>query len=122
MIINKISNIKKVILYIGAMIIIFTPCCTICEGCVKNLAPTPKPVIDDKTNPECVPMCDNLIDLGCPAGLGSPGVDEVYGTSDDLDCYETCTITQEQLEEVLSSLPIKCITEAKSCGAVRECK
>ena len=72
------------------------------------------PLWDD---PEyCQPACDNLFRLNCPGWQGSPGVDEIFGTTDDIPCVDVC-LNHEMPQRIFP----RCTAKAESCEAVERC-
>ena len=59
-------------------------------GCV----PLPYVPPDADTETLCRLACDNMERLEVPGWEGSPGVDEVYGTDDDVACSVVCVDTE----------------------------
>ena len=66
---------------------------------------------------DCAAACANLELLGCDGAEGSPGLDEEYGTSDDVPCDQVCRETEA------GGIPMHtaCVAAAGSCDAVDEC-
>ena len=77
----------------------------------------PPPVAPDTRDPGCDGACDTLERLGCPASEGSPGMDDEYGTPDDLACADTC----RELERKGASFETECTAAATSCAGVEAC-
>jgi len=71
----------------------------------------------DAGAPACDDACDLLSDLGCDGAEGSPGLDEVYGTQDDVSCASVCRETIEAGVDMHTD----CVRSAPSCAAVEEC-
>jgi hypothetical protein len=65
----------------------------------------------------CSEACVNLAELGCDGAEGSPGVDEVYGTEDDVPCDVIC---RETIAAGVDMHPI-CVAAAPTCEAADEC-
>jgi hypothetical protein len=67
----------------------------------------------------CEAACDNLVELGCEEGNGSPGVDEEFGTSDDVSCERVC----ENVSIGAYGIPLntECLARVKSCGEIISC-
>ena len=66
----------------------------------------------------CTSACANMIALQCEGAEGSPGVDEIYGTADDVSCAQACA---ELSEDTAQFFPVGCIEAAPTCEAVGEC-
>ena len=66
---------------------------------------------------DCAAACANLELLGCDGAEGSPGLDEEYGTSDDVPCDQVCRETEA------GGIPMHtaCVAAAGSCDVVDEC-
>jgi len=117
---------KKFIICLLISLPICLTCCLSCGGS-KLSTPVSVPIVDVAPvpvdiNPNCINSCDNIIKLKCAASNGNCGKDEICGTSDDNDCYSSCTLIQKQMEEVKASLPLACIANATSCKEVDNCK
>ena len=72
---------------------------------------------DGGTPDDCAAACANLEQLGCDGAEGSPGVDEEYGTEDDVPCEDVC---RDVMEGGITMHPA-CVAAAESCEAVDEC-
>lgn len=66
---------------------------------------------------DCAAACANLELLGCDGAEGSPGVDEEFGTADDVSCEAVCV----DVEANGVSMHTGCVAAAGSCEAVDEC-
>jgi len=135
--------IKTFLTHITTILIVFLACCN-CEGMIitpNPVVPTPMPVepvptpsvdsgtlpsVDSGTIPapvaDCVSVCKYAAKLGCDIAKGSPGVDEIYNTVDDINCVTSCVITTSALKELNSSYPVNCILNAKTCAVMDYCK
>jgi hypothetical protein len=136
----KENEMKKFIIYTSSILLIFLTCCTSCGG----ISPKPtavdsgetvvevivvtdagEPVVDaapgPNVNAKCIPMCKNIIKLGCVSSNGNCGKNEICGDNDDLNCYDSCTLIQSQLEDLGATLPFDCITKATTCTQVDNC-
>jgi len=67
----------------------------------------------------CEDACAASGRSGCPSGDGSPGVDGLPGTADDVGCVEAC---HDQLasEPTLRHL-LACVRDAVDCAAEERC-
>ncbi len=75
------------------------------------------PQITDDDPDDCDAACGNMLELGCDASVGSPGVDEIWGTQDDISCVEMCIgIVGEN-----GSLQLECTIDAQSCAEINIC-
>lgn len=84
-------------------------------------------VVVDPVEPEPLPdpyacdsACTTMGFLGCDGWRGSPGKDEVFGTSDDVSCSEVCT-ELSQPGSIINLCP-KCVSTASSCEEVDNCR
>jgi len=66
---------------------------------------------------DCAAACANLARLGCPGAEGSPGLDEEYGTPDDVPCEAVCV----DVEANGVSMHTACTAAAGSCEAADGC-
>jgi hypothetical protein len=82
--------------------------------------PLPEAPIDTPENERdfCSAACDKLAELQCPGWRGSPGLDEIFGTDDDISCSRVCN---ELVVESSVTLHAECTSEATSCAAVERC-
>jgi len=66
---------------------------------------------------DCAAACANLERLRCPGADGSPGIDEEYGTPDDVPCEAVCV----DVEAGGVSMHTACTAAAESCSAADGC-
>lgn len=91
------------------------------DGCGAAWGP-PRPSVDGEVDQDpgaCEAACERLRALGCPAGDGSPGRDEVPGTEDDEGCEVVCRNVVGAYDG--STLHQGCTAAAESCEAVERC-
>jgi hypothetical protein len=88
--------------------------------CEKQIPlPIPTPVNpDDGTADDCPAACENLVRLGCDGAGGSPGLDEAFGTMDDVPCAEVCAYI---MNTPPATVRPKCVSKASSCKEVDAC-
>lgn len=97
--------------YLVILIILFS--------CTFNPSPvTPEPVTDDVVK-LCNLACSNMVKMRCAGWDGSSGIDEEFGTTDDLSCSEVCIEIENSGTGI--SLHPGCVAVADSCEAVDKC-
>ena len=84
-------------------------------GCLP--APIPTPGLVPDAGAGCEPACANLARLGCSSAQGSPGSDEIYGTSDDVPCARVCA----DVEAEGIGLDTSCVARARTCDESELC-
>lgn len=116
--IDRALTILTVVVWalVGALAVVLV--LTYLEGCGTIGPVKPDPIVD-KDLDACDAACDRLRELGCPAGDGSPGRDEVMGNADDTPCEQVCRDVVGAYSG--STLHQKCTAKAESCEAVEEC-
>jgi hypothetical protein len=78
------------------------------------------PVHDDPNIPEdCAAACENMERLGCDEAKGSPGVDEKFGTEDDVSCSDVCNNVMSGIYGIPMNLV--CVSKVDSCEDVVNC-
>lgn len=87
-------------------------------GCTHIRPPEPAP--PESGGPaDCAPACDTLRRLQCSGHQGSPGVDEVYGTPDDVSCTQACIELVNA--DPTFTLAQRCVAQATSCPLADDC-
>ena len=66
----------------------------------------------------CNEACQNLLSMQCDGYKGSPGSDDLFGTSDDISCETVC---ESIMKEPGFDLYPECTSKAPSCEAVEAC-
>jgi hypothetical protein len=91
-----------------------------CQSCKPTPTPEPVPPGPPAPLPEgvCNAFCYQLERFGCPGAQGSPGHDEVMGTSDDGACVDVCT---NYVKTTFSTSDESCLEHATNCGQVETC-
>lgn len=77
-----------------------------------------KPIVDVNMS-SCDMACNKIIELGCLGAKGSPGLDEEFGTADDMSCNDVCRWVMSE-DPTARHLP-GCTAKADSCVAVEQC-
>lgn len=82
---------------------------------------TPRPVtpLDADVPTACEAACKNLKRLDCPGWKGTPGIDEKFGTQDDVSCFSACVDIVDSDPTV--TLNQVCVANSDSCKKVDEC-
>lgn len=113
---NKEINDRRYLAFILFALVLFT--CNLFSGCVF---PEPGPPVVTPASGEsgdCFEACANLARLGCDGAEGSPGVDDVYGTADDVPCTAVC---EDITADPAVTLNERCTAAAIDCDAVERC-
>lgn len=84
-------------------------------GCSNIIYDPPNP---PDLLPDCESACAKLAELGCQGWQGSPGEDEIYGTTDDVGCVEACGVAAINQE---INLQLSCVAQATTCEAYEAC-
>lgn len=87
--------------------------CCVPKAAVQNMPKNPDNVFNS-----CQAACTNMRVMKCDGWQGSPGEDEIFGTEDDVPCYEACTIMEMNPE---ADLEPDCIAFSESCNEVKKC-
>lgn len=66
----------------------------------------------------CEGACSNLERLRCGGWDGSPGIDDIWGTEDDIGCVEIC---DDLNQDPFFEMKMECTTKALTCNQVDDC-
>lgn len=119
---EKMSNETKVFIFLMMATAIVGSVAIFVSGCdvihVEEDTDTYQlDTAQDAGDDVCSEACANLAELGCDGADGSPGVDEVYWTEDDVPCDVIC---RETIAAGVDMHPI-CVASASTCNAADEC-
>lgn len=78
-------------------------------GCISD---------DDTDIAWCDEACDNMRRMQCPGWEGNAGLDEQWGTDDDITCEEICIAISS---EPGFTLYPECTAQALSCEDIDNC-
>lgn len=91
-----------------------------CNGIIPPDYPPGPPIPKDVNLEEsCELACRNLKRMNCDGWKGSPGIDEIFNTKDDIPCFSVCIEIVKSDETV--TLNQRCVAESISCKEADRC-
>lgn len=69
-------------------------------------------------NPTCDQAQNHIMDIDCQRFFMIPGLDLIWGTSDDVSFVVFCEAVQSS---GITTLDLPCVMKAQTCSAVEEC-